>query len=91
MLRRFIQYYKPHKTLFFLDLAAAVLLAILFWSGGVFSSMVPDSGAQPSALTTALSWFSDGTASTMDKLTSPLHRLNDPIPYFNQQGDLNHE
>lgn len=81
--RRFLQRYGA--------LAAAVLLAILFWSGGVFSSMVPDSGAQPSALTTALSWFSDGTASTMDKLTSPLHRLNDPIPYFNQQGDLNHE
>ncbi len=28
MLRRFIQYYKPHKTLFFLDLAAAVLLSL---------------------------------------------------------------
>ena len=72
-------------------LAAAVLLAILFWSGGVFSHMVPDAGSNPSVLTSALSWFSDGTASTMDKLTNPLHRINDPIPYINQQGDLHHE
>ena len=28
MFKRFIQYYKPHKTLFFLDMGAALLTAV---------------------------------------------------------------
>ncbi|MEX1307534.1 MAG: ABC transporter ATP-binding protein, partial [Eubacteriales bacterium] len=42
MLKRFVSYYKPHKTLFFMDLIAAFLMAGIELCYPVFTTRVID-------------------------------------------------
>lgn len=55
--------------------AAAVVLALLFWTGGLFTNLVPRQEREPSKLTAALEWVSDGTSTVLDRLTKPLQTV----------------
>ena len=55
--------------------AAAVALAMLLWTGGLLTELVPRGEAEPSRLSSALEWVSDGTAAILDRLTQPFRTL----------------